>query len=484
MQRAWKAYQQGNVALADDEFSRAIEEEPQGAFALLQRGLYQLQLDRFAEASVSFEAAAAREAKNPAPLFFLCLSREMEGEPGLADAALEKLANECPHHQGLASLRLLKEIRRGNPLPVLQLLGFGSEPAARPSGAAKSREGSWWQKWMAGLGKGDPQWIPPDLSSSQYLLGPILLEVERRLLPLEIPHLEHRQEDLMALLDNLKPPDRKLSAEVKGLGKSFKGGAKLRKGRQVLEKAMGIENLDEQIAELRKAIALLEEGHALDPYAFRTGYHMGEAYLFSAKSKPGTPYQREPLLRAEECFLESARLDGLNPYVLFYLALVQHLLGRPQPAIDCYARATEKFTKLPEAHYGAGQCYLLLGDARQAREMLLRAVNSDLALARERLSLFTTLLEQEGASALALPLPQMPPPPDETPAEPSTNGEPPLRGFGPSGEGVEAEAASAVAPVAGGQEATSAEKLKEAQPGQDKDASVGTQDGSEQAPDS
>lgn len=403
VQRGWKAYQEGNLALAESEFSRAVQETPATAFALLQRGLYLLRQDLFAEAAASFEQAAAREQKNPAPLFFLCLSRELEGEPGLSDAALEKLADLCPHHQGLASLRLLKELRRGDPLPVLHLLGFGQNV---------DKGGSWWQKAMAALGQGDPRWIPPDLSSSDYLLGPILVEIERQLIPREIPHLEHRPDDLMTALDNLQPPERKLSSELKGLKHSFKAGPRLRKGRQTLEKAMGIEEHDEQLAELRKAIKLLEEGHTLDPYAFRTTYHLGEAYLFSAKGRPGTPYHREPLLQAERYFLESARQDGLNPYVLFYLALVQHLLGRPQPAIDCYARATEKFTKLPEAHYGAGQCRLLLGQARQARELMLRAVNSDLTLARERMTLFTTLLEEEGMAAFSAPLPQLPPPPN------------------------------------------------------------------------
>ena len=408
VENGWKAYRRGDVIQAETEFSKAVSQNSKAAYALLQRGLFQLRLDHFAEASRCFQAAAEKEPKNPAPLFFLTLSHELEGETTSAEICLEKLSQLCPHHQGLTSLRLLREIRRGDPLPVLHLLGFGEK--ARGYGLLRMA--------AAGLGMGDPAWLAPDLSSSPYLLGPILVEVEKRLLPLELQTLEHRAEDLILMLTELKPVKRGLIEELKNLPASWKAAPKLRKGRRLLEKAWGIEDLDAQKRVINESITLLEQGQALDPYSFRTSYHLGEAYLFSAKCPPGQPYEREPLLKAETWFIDSARNDGLNPYVLLYLALIQQLLGRPQPAIDCYRKATEKFTKLPEAHYGMGQCHLLLGDLAQAREMLLRAVNSDLALARDRLVLLANLLAKEGKEALARPLPAMPaapePPTEET----------------------------------------------------------------------
>lgn len=414
VENGWKAYRRGDVTQAETEFSKAVSQNSEAAYALLQRGLFQLRLDHFAEASRCFQAAAEKEPKNPAPLFFLTLSQELEGETATADSSLEKLSQLCPHHQGLTSLRLLREIRRGDPLPVLHLLGFGEQ--AKGYGPLRMA--------AAGLGMGDPAWLPPDLSSSPYLLGPILVEIEKRLLPLELRTLEHRSEDLVSMLNELKPVKRGLMEELKSLPTSWKAAPKLRKGRRLLEKAWGMEDLDAQKRVINESITLLEQGQALDPYSFRTSYHLGEAYLFSAKCPPGQPYEREPLLKAETWFIDSARNDGLNPYVLLYLALIQQLLGRPQPAIDCYLKATEKFTKLPEAHYGMGQCHLLLGDLPRAREMLLRAVNSDLALARDRLVLFANLLAKEGKEALAQPLPTMPPmpePPVDTPiaAEPA-----------------------------------------------------------------
>lgn len=421
VEKGWKAYQRGELAVAETEFSRAVSEAPDAAFAFIQRGLFQLRLDHFAEASRSFETATEKEPKNPAPLFFLALSQELESEPARADASLNKLRELSPHHQGLTSLSLLKELRRGHPLPVLHQLGFGEQAQAyNPFRMA-----------IAGLGVGDPTWLPPDLSSSAYLLGPILIEVEKRLLPRELEGLEHREGELVSMLTELKPPKRSLLEELKGIRSAWKGAPKLRKGRRLLERAMGIEDSDKQRALLEEAIALLEAGQALDPFSFRTGYHLGEAYLFLAKGSPGEPYQRDPLLRAEAWFIDSARMDGLNPYVLFYLALIQQLLGRPQPAIDCYLKATEKFTKLPEAHYGMGQCHLLLGDHAQARELMLRAANSDLALARERLVLFANLLGKEGEEAFTRPIPTMPPAPAEEsrsasdPPTPSDASDPP-----------------------------------------------------------
>lgn len=395
------------MAVADQQFSKAVSEGSEAAFGFIQRGLFQLRLDQFSEAAQSFQTAAEKEPKNPAPLFFLSLSRELEGDAAEADASLEKLSKLCPHHQGLVSLRLLKELRRGNPLPILHLLGFGENAKAySPVRMA-----------IAGLGVGDPKWLPPDLSSSAYLLGPILVEVEKRLLAREVEALERREGDLLKMLSDLEPPRRSLSEEVKGLKASWKGAPRLRKGRRLLERAMGLEDAARQKAMLAEAIVHLEAGHALDPFSFRTGYHLGEAYLFQAKGAPGHPYERDSLLRAETWFVDSARIDGLNPYVLFYLAFVQQLLGRPQAAIDCYLKATEKFTKLPEAHYGMGQCHLLLGDFAQARELMLKAANSDLALARERLILFANLLGKEGEQAFARPLPTMPEPSAASQAE-------------------------------------------------------------------
>ncbi len=425
VQRGWKAYEQGDWTQAEAEFRRATGENPDGAFAHLQQGLFELRRERPEAAANGFELALSKEPQNPAPQFFLALARELQGEVGLADAALEQLANSCPRHQGLTSLRLLKELRRGTPGPVLAELGFGQKGRAG---------GENWQTLMAGLGIGDPKWLPPDLSSSQYLLGPILVEVEKRLLPLESPLLEHRTGDIATELDALEPPKRQLAQEIRNIPRSCKGGGPLRKGQRALAKAWSTEDSAEQKALAREAVRQLRLGNSMDSFAFRTNYYLGEAYLLLAKEGTGSPYSRAPLHQAERRFMKSVQLDGNNPYVMLYLALVQQNLGRPEAALVCYHKATEKFTKLPEAHYGMGQCHLLMGRPGEAREFLLKAVNSDLVLARDRLNLLASQLEKLGPDALSQPLPA--PPAPALPVPPTSSDE----------MLVETEAAPGVAP--------------------------------------
>ncbi len=418
VQRAWKAHSQGNIEGAIALFKNALVKAPDDAYLNLQFGLLHLKLDRVAEAADLFERAISKEPKNPAPRFFCTLAMELADRHSEADKNLSELKALCPRHQGTESLQLLKELRRGDPLPCLERLGFA------PLGNDDGRRTESLKTLAAGIGVGDPKWLPVDLSSSNYLLGPILLEVEQRLVAREIPELEHHTDDLVLELESSKKPKRDLRQELNAIHRSFQGGPKLRQGRRHLEKSLAIESLSDQKKGLSKAIALLRLGRRLDPFAFRTSFYLGEAYLFSAKTEPGEPYDRFSLKKAARYFLSSSRLDGINPYVLFYLALSEHLLGRPQTALVLYAKATKKFEKLPEAHYGVGQCHLLLGDRKLARENLLKAVNSDLAIARERLSLYATLLREHGREALERPLPALPPQAETiAPAEPDSSDE-------------------------------------------------------------
>lgn len=412
VRQGWKHYRKGDFAAADVEFAKAVEASPQLAYGHLQQGMFWLRQDRFEEAVNTFEQAVAAEPTNPAPAFFLALALEQAERPEAADEAFEKLKILCPRHQGLSSLRLLRELRRGDPLPILTALGFGLTPGAKPS-----RES--WRSLAAGLGVGDPNWLPPDLSSSNYLMGPILLEVEKKLLAREFPTLERRSQDILQELEGLKAPKRDIRQELRALRTACASGSRFRKGKRLLSRAIVAEPEEKPRDLARKAIGLLRLSRRLDPFAFRIDYHLGEAYLVLAKGKQGECYQRFPLLQAEAAFLRSVRMDGVNPYVLYCLAFVSHALGRPLTAIAAYSKATERFTKLPEAHYGSGQCHLLLGEVSKARDLLLEAVNSDLALGKERLNLFATLLREEGPEAFVRPLPTLPPEVTAIPEEPS-----------------------------------------------------------------
>lgn len=415
VKKAWAAFHRGEMERAQELFRGAQDQAPTSALPCTQKGLFHLRQDQFQEAQDCFREALRREPENPAPLFFVVVAEELGDQPEQAQQSLQELLKVCPRHQGIASLELLVSLRRGNPSESLARLGFGAKP---------SQENQY-RTFLAGLGMGDPNWLPPDLSSSDFLLGPILVEVETRLVPLEIPNLERAGDHLWEQLEDLEAPKRDWREELNGICKSAKAGSALKRGKRILERALDLKSLEEQREELGQAARYLRLARKLDPVGFRTSYYLGEAYLFSSKNDPGEPYKRFSLKLAENSFLESVRLDGVNPYVLFYLALCQHLLGRPISALKGYELATDKFAKLPEAHYGAGQCHLLLGDRTRARELLLKAANSDLALARERFTLLATLLTSRGVEGLQLPLPTFPEEePDTEDEEPDVEPEP------------------------------------------------------------
>ena len=366
-----------------------------------QQGMFFLKLDQFQEACQSFEKARELAPSNPAPVFFLALAQELAGDKASSRLSLDHLKTVSPHHQGYSSLRLLIELRNGNPAQLLQSFGFG--PAQTQKESPKFT-----QRIAASLGRGDPTWLPSDLSSSSYLLGPILIEIESKLHPLEVPKLENHLAVSPEELDKLVGSNRPWREQLANLRSSFIAGNLLKKGKSLLEKAFGISKREEQHALLKKAVVYLRAARKRDPYAFRVSYHLAECYIFLSKNEPGEPYSRFKLLQANSSCLQSAEKEGINPYLLFYLAYIQHLLGRPRLAISYYQAATKKFEKLPEAHYGEGQCHLLLGDRKKAKELLLKAVNSDLALARERMDLFAKILLEKGPSVFDVPFPEMP----------------------------------------------------------------------------
>jgi tetratricopeptide (TPR) repeat protein len=406
IEAAWSAYEKGDIEVATSMFGELTSNGVHSTHPFIQKGLFLLRLDKFAEARESFERASEIDPTNPAPLFFSALAQELSGDSESTLTTLEKLKEKAPHHQGISSLELLQRLRSGDPLRQLSDFGFGP-----PSTQRKVSIG---RRLAAGLGLGDPSWLPSDLSSSSYLLGPILIEIEEKLHPLEVRSLEHHPALLPDNLDEMKPQKRGYREELSQITNSLRAGPILKKGKSAFERSYGLSDREQQRTLLHQAARHLRLARKIDPFAFRVSYHLGETYIFLARGRPGEPYSRFRLLQAQNCFLESARKEGINPYLLFYLAYIQHLLGRPKLAIRYYQEATKKFEKLPEAHYGEGQCELLLGNKQRAKELMLKAVNSDLALARERLDLFANLLAEHGLEHFNQAIPEMPAEPIES----------------------------------------------------------------------
>lgn len=398
--RAWKAYHSGELETAHSAFSELTDQDKPAPHSLIQYGLFNLRIDEFESAIKNFGQATTIAPDNPAAHFFLAVAQELGDSLEESKATLDKLRSLEPLHQGISSLELLQALRHGNPLTSLQEFGFGPQKTQEPVSILK--------RLSAGLGSGEPDWLPSDLSSSDYLLGPILVEIECRLHPLEIPTLEHQATFFPDGIDEVTVDRRTYREEVQQLWPSIRAGSSLRKGKGSLEKAFGLEDRVRQKQLLTAALQQLRLSRKIDPFGFRVSYHLGETYLFLARGKPGEPYSKFRLLQAQSAFLESARKEGINPYLLFYLAYTQHLLGRPKLAIEYYEEATKKFEKLPEAHFGRGQCWLLLGEKRKAKELLLKAVNSDLTLARERMDTFANLMAEHGPDHFPTELPKLP----------------------------------------------------------------------------
>ncbi|GEM_PF-2564841 len=215
-----------------------------------------------------------------------------------------------------------------------------------------------------------------DLTVSPPALGRLVVALEKHLLPLELAetlgtHLE----------PEASPPEPEPPTGAAWL--------LMRRGRKRLEAAWALP-VEERAPEMRQALAELRAAREQDPKAFRASYHLGEALLSVAEhdrdrnQRPG-PRTVAWVTQAQECFEDSRRTDGTNPYVLHYLARCALLLRRFEPAQELWREALDGFEKFPEAHYGLGQALLARGREREARAFLLSAILSDLHLLRDRI---------------------------------------------------------------------------------------------------
>jgi len=211
-----------------------------------------------------------------------------------------------------------------------------------------------------------------DLTVSPPALGRLVVALEKHLLPLELAE---------TLEPEASPPKPEPPVGAAWL--------LMRRGRKRLEAAWALP-VEERAPEMRQALAELRAAREQDPKAFRASYHLGEALLSVAEhdrdrdQRPG-PRTVAWVTQAQECFEDSRRTDGTNPYVLHYLARCALLLRRFERAQGLWREALDGFEKFPEAHYGLGQALLARGREREARAFLLSAILSDLHLLRDRI---------------------------------------------------------------------------------------------------
>ncbi len=258
-----------------------------------------------------------------------------------------------------------------------------------------------------------------DLTVSPPALGRLVVALEKRLLPRELPE---------SLEAEASPPE-----PVPPDGPAW---LQMRRGRKRLESAWSLP-LEERLPEMLSALAELRAAREKDPKAFRASYHLGEALLSVAehdRDRDQVPGSRTVawVTQAQACFEDSRRTDGTNPYVLHYLARCALMLRRFEDAQKLWREALAGFEKFPEAHYGLGQALLARGREREARSFLLSAILSDLHLLRDRIRELARRFRTRPdlfARPFGFPLWEAPAEPAGTPEEepttPAGPGEPP-----------------------------------------------------------
>lgn len=433
---------QGKLESAATVLQKAAHRMPSQPGAWIQLGLCHLEAHHPEEARAAFEKAAELAPTNPAAALFASLACSDLGLPDEARRWADRTYELSPANQSLPTLEALLKLRQGDVVGSLRCLGMaGAEPAS--------------------------VWEAPDLAGSAPLASRLVLELEKQRLAHDVPTLERSK---VAEEPQARPTAKRggllmmyavvgcyallvptligaymiepepqflytlgalLALGVLLLILAFRtpagqGFPTLRarsaqnKGLKLMERALSTPTGRLRERFLEHALSNMREAQALAPDLFRADFYAGEALLFAGQSAEEPAAARHYLEDALGCFERSWGQDGGNPYLFYYLARTSLLLGRVEASQGYFEMALERFEKLPEAHYGVGQCRLLQGDDEGGRRALWRAVSGELLMVRERLHDMERLALTR-PEVLGKPLPVMPeaPPPEPEPAEQS-----------------------------------------------------------------
>ncbi len=387
LRRAQKLARQGEPEKAADLLEEVCHKLDNEAAPAIQLGLVYLELNQLEQAVSQLEKACERAPENPAGPFFLSLALAQNDCLERAWQQAEQVHKIEPRHQALATLKTYLHLRQGEVGEALAQLGLGPQ--------ADHQNG--------------------ELAASPPLLGRLVVELERQLLPNDIPRLERGSIWEQEAIDTREPPEPKSPGQVlKTHFPSWKAMSLQSRGKKLIERAI----IKRDFPRAEEAIELFRQSRALDPSLLRSDFHLGEALLFSSRPSDTEPFRRDFLEEAVECLLNSWKKDGPTPYVFYYLGRSEQLLGRLEPAQHYFEQALKRFEKLPEANYGLAQCHLMLGREALARQRFLMAVGSDgLILARQRFSELAALVEH-CPEKLGQPFPERPEEPEaESPSE-------------------------------------------------------------------
>ena len=393
LSQAERLAQENKYDEADSCYRSALDLLPSSSAARLSYAGHLLDRADLEPCAEVLREAISLDDGNPAPFLFQTLRYLDLGELESARASYQELEHRSPNNQILPTLRLLLQLAEAELPMELEL--------------------------------------PKDLCVSPPVVQRLMVEVERRMLPLETAPLNRKPAPSEEEIDEAEPPPSpSVREQLNSLGEAFRGSFLRKKGLKTIEAVFRKRSPRGMSAQIGKACAYLRLARKLEPTGLRADFYLGEALLLWYNPEPGE-YYLSRVRRAQECFYRARQVEGPNPYVHYYLGRCAQLLGEVVAAKDFYQRALDRFEKLPEAHYGMGQSHLLTGELSQARRYLYQAISSDLTMARERLKELETLHALD-PSLLQRPLPEFPP--DELLTNPKQEGTKPADTLSQSGE--------------------------------------------------
>lgn len=370
---------------AEKKLDDILEKAPDNT-VLLQIGLTYLELGNTEKAEKALDKAEKTLTGNPAVHLFKAIMRYDQDNMAAAREELAKLEKITPDNQALPTMKVLCDLHEDKIKEALSVL-------------------------LPAKGKFD-------ITVSPYISTRLAMELEEKMLTVELGHLQNKPgtykaessidaapgetgadasnatetsasaSDKEPVIDEGSPlglflKDTSDLCEGTLTALSFKSSKRMMKAWEMPEA--------KRKEEVNLALRELKTIYVKDPKSFQAAYNLAEALLVATElnHERCKPYAEEELNKIRACgqLLEiSRKTEGDNAYVKHYHARVHYLLGNFTEAERLWKEALDAFNKFPEAHYGLGQTLIALGKKRAARMMIGKSIMSDLHLLRDRIN--------------------------------------------------------------------------------------------------
>ncbi|MBQ7567344.1 hypothetical protein IJT17_00895 [bacterium] len=192
-------------------------------------------------------------------------------------------------------------------------------------------------------------------------------------------------DDPQELAQELKPylPALPKDASVGGISLYGTGTERLQRAWEMPRK--------EQLEQFSIALHELYRSYCSSPKSYQCAFSLAEGLLAMAeydrdRSKPYAEKSVRLVLFAERLLRQALVYDKDTAFANHYMGRTKFLQHRYSEAVSAWKSALESFAKLPEAQYGLGQAYIMLGEQRESRLHIAQAVSADMHLLRERLA--------------------------------------------------------------------------------------------------